>query len=354
MAGPWAPRWRTRAVATLAALLLAVLGLALAWAWLQSPAGEALLLGQVRTALAGAVAGPLDVRTLRLDGLEVVLEGLALRTPEGQVVATAETVRARLDVASALRGVVRVAGLQVDGVWALVAEDARGVGLVRALATSGAASGGAGPLVEVDEVRVTRATLVGRQGEVEVARLQVDEATGSAAWRVGTAEVRGRLGASGALSTGGRAPVPLRLTAGAGAAEGGRGTQALVTLGLGRPGPEETQVEAAVDVAAARLDVRRARLSPAPVAALFPGWPLREVVEGTGTLTPSSVQTQWALAGGTVRASATASADGAGLATVEVTAEGVESARLLGRGESLRLSGRLWGRAPSLRPLQGE
>ncbi|MCI0574357.1 MAG: hypothetical protein L0Y66_26800, partial [Myxococcaceae bacterium] len=102
--------------------------------WASSDAGEARLLGLVQKSANEALAGHVAAQQLELglDGLS--LRDVELRDPDGEVVARAERIEARVSLPSLLWRRVLVRELHLVAPELLLVQDDRGFNLSRAVA----------------------------------------------------------------------------------------------------------------------------------------------------------------------------------------------------------------------------
>ena len=97
--------------------------------------GSDRLRGPVLHAIGESIRGKLEYRELRLRGTRVVLEGLVLRDPEGEVVAKVESLELQPSFLPLLRREVRLSELLVRAPQLWLKQDARGLNLSRAIAS---------------------------------------------------------------------------------------------------------------------------------------------------------------------------------------------------------------------------
>lgn len=117
-------------------LLLALFALVLVIgvAWLKSAGGQSFLRDQVVTAAKDAIAGRLSFDGVDLQDGHLVLTGLELYTPEGELVASIARVELDLDVLAAARGDYRLSRVRIEQPHVVLVQDERGLNLSRALA----------------------------------------------------------------------------------------------------------------------------------------------------------------------------------------------------------------------------
>lgn len=122
--------WRLMLV--LLVLLFLVLGGA--FLWLRSAGGQAFIRDRVVTSLKDAIAGRLEFEGVDLADGHLVLLGLELYTPEGELVASIARVELDVDVVAAARGDYRVSRVRIERPHLVLVQDERGLNLLRAIA----------------------------------------------------------------------------------------------------------------------------------------------------------------------------------------------------------------------------
>ena len=129
-------RWVRRFLAVLATIaLVLLLGIVGGLLFLQSAGGEARVRALALDALRTQLAGELEVESLALElPGTLVLRGLELRTPEGELVARIAELRGRVSVARLLDRTVSLRDLEVIRPELFLVQDERGSNLMRAIA----------------------------------------------------------------------------------------------------------------------------------------------------------------------------------------------------------------------------
>ncbi|MBL8920384.1 MAG: translocation/assembly module TamB domain-containing protein [Myxococcaceae bacterium] len=115
-------------------LVLVALALGGGVAWLKSAGGQAFLRDQVVSAAKDAIAGRLSFEGVDLQDGHLVLTGLELYTPEGELVASIARVELDIDVLAAARGDYRLSRARIERPHVVLVQDERGLNVVRALA----------------------------------------------------------------------------------------------------------------------------------------------------------------------------------------------------------------------------
>ncbi|MCY1081946.1 translocation/assembly module TamB domain-containing protein [Archangium lansingense] len=346
--------------------LLGLLGLVLvlvagALIYLTGPAGEARLQALVVQQANEQLSGKLEVGGLDLGLRSVVLTGLKLYDPEGELVAEVDRVEARLALAPLLRKHVVLSSARVEQPHLYLHQDERGLNLSRAIEPRQPKP--EDPNAPRGTLRFTLEELQLVDGSVDYVmqspegnrevRLDDLDASGAASWASATEALDAKLDATASLGR----PVagPVRLALKAWGEEGKLNADVDMSapgLGLRATGALEGEKQA-------RVEVKQLTLAPETARAVLPSYPVAAPVTLSGTV---------AQAGNTVRvdldaqaADGTAEVEGAldieQLRTDGLTARvrQLDLARLLGGGPSTVLAADLHvtGGGKSLDTLDG-
>ena len=270
----------------LVVLLLLVLVPALlvggAFVFLESSAGEALIKKKVLAALSGALAGKVEDQQIELKGNHVVLTGLQLFTPEGELVASIERVEADVDLAGLAHERLHLENVKVQAPHLMLKEDARGWNLLRAIAlksaplTPAAPTGPTGWRLQFDGVELADGLFDLEQEGRRITATKLS-AKGEVKIRLEPLELSGTLAFSSALT----APLDEALvaTVEANTTRGPQNYDVAVTLGGSR-------LRAHAELPALAFTVDELVAAPREVSAFLPAWPLKPTVYGKGTLSP--------------------------------------------------------------------
>ncbi len=141
---------RKRFVKRLAGFLLVLLTLLLfvvigGVVWFKSSAGQGFIRDQVVSAAKGAIAGRLEFGGVDFVDGHLVLTGLELFTPEGELVASVERVELDVDLAAALRKDYRISRARIVKPHLVLVRDERGLNLQRAITSEPPASPSGAP-----------------------------------------------------------------------------------------------------------------------------------------------------------------------------------------------------------------
>ena len=282
-------------LAVLVGLPLALLGGA--YLFVLTPEGSALVKRQVLGALEGALAGKLAVKQLGLSGDHLILTGLELYTPEGELVARIERVEADLMLGELASQRVHLKNVKIQKPKLLLVQDERGLNLSRAIAAKNAtltpqASGSRnGWRIVVDDADLTEGFFDLKQEERRL--------TASALVAKARADVRlDPLEVVGTLELGAQLTSPLEeaLTVKV-AASTGQGPQAydlVATLG-------GTHLKGRIELPALAITIDELVAAPNELSAFVPGWPVKPVIFGKGSLSLHQASLQ--LTAGKARAS---------------------------------------------------
>ena len=234
-----ASRKRRRRVLVVVLLLLGLplLLVSGAWIFVQSSAGEALIKDKLLGAVGGVLAGKVEARQVELTGHHVVLTGVQLFTPEGELVASIERLEADVELAALTRQRLHLENVKVQAPRLLLKEDERGWNLLRAVALknpSPAAAAATAPTawkLQFDGVELAEGLF---DLEQEGRRITATKLTakGEAKISLEPLEISGTLAFSSALT----APLDeaLEATVAASATQGPQNYDVAVTLGGSR------------------------------------------------------------------------------------------------------------------------
>ncbi len=298
-------RKRRRRILILLAVLIG-LPLALvggAYLFVLTPGGSALVKRQVLSALEGALAGKIAVKELGLRGNHLVLTGLGLFTPEGELVASIERVEADVMLGELIRQRVHLQNVKVTKPKLLLVQDERGLNLARAVAAKNASTaavteaGRSGWRIVVDDADLTLGLFDLQQEDRRITASAVT-ATGKADVRLGPLEVTGSLELAARVT----APLEEALTVkvAANTAQGPQAYDVLATLG-------GTRLSGRLELPALAITIDELVAAPRELSAFLPGWPVKPVVFGKGSLSLRQASLQ--LTAGKARASVEAKYD---------------------------------------------
>jgi translocation and assembly module TamB len=164
----------------LAVLLVAFVVVGGLW-WFRSQKGQAFVRSQVVASARDAIAGRLDFGSADFVEGHLVLTDVKLFTPEGELVAQVARLELDVDVAAAARGHLRFAHVRLSRPKATLVQDARGLNLLRAVASkTPTANGPDQPLrLTVEDVSLDDGEVSFTDGERRL-RLEQVAATGAA------------------------------------------------------------------------------------------------------------------------------------------------------------------------------
>ncbi|HVV17248.1 MAG TPA: translocation/assembly module TamB domain-containing protein [Polyangia bacterium] len=269
------------AVVALAALLVGG-----ALVLLQTPWGGRVVLGLVLPRVNARIGGRVEVTRLRVQGASIRLDGLELRDPAGELVASVGALELDVSPRALLRRELRVSRRVIERPRLLLREDARGSNLARALAPRGTRSArapGREPRwrLDVDALRVSSGVVdeqsaIPRPGPRHFRA--ADVAGHGAGWfDLGTGRLDARLRLDGRVEAPLRAPFTLE-----GSVTGGpNDDRGHVEVELG---DATLRGRAEVTPHAVRLEVDRLHVPGALAAAAWPALGLDADVEGEATL----------------------------------------------------------------------
>jgi len=347
--------------------LLGLLGLVLvlvtgALIYLTGPAGEARIQALVVQQANEQLSGKLEVGGIDLGLRSVVLTGVKLYDPEGELVAEVDRVEARLALTPLLRKHVVLSSARVEQPHLYLHQDERGLNLSRAIEPR-QPKPPEDPNAPRGTLRFTLEELQLEDGSVDYVaeapegnrevRLDDLDASGAASWASATEALDAKLDATASLGK----PVagPVRLALKAQGEEGKLNAEVDMSapgLGLQATGALEGEKQA-------RVEVKKLSLAPETARAFLPSYPVAAPVTLSGTVAQS---------GDTVRvdldaqaADGTAEVEGAldveQLRTSGLTARvrQLDLAKLLGGGPSTVLAAdlRVTGGGKSLDTLDG-
>ena len=272
-------------------------------------AGGEVIRAQVLSAVQERIAGTLDATRLELGLDRLVLHGLKLRDPEGELVAEVDQVEARLPVKALLAGRLVVEAVRLARPRLHLRKDARGLNLARALAPRlSATADGPGvdtpSTVHLDKLSFEGGHVSYRQEGAPLVELASLAGSGRLAYDVSQAALDARLELTGQATEPLAGPLSLALDGTL------AGTHGRLELGLHAPG---LRLEASghMEGTAQRLEVSALELSPEVASAVLPGYPLRGpvLVSGEASRQGDEAQLGLALQAGTVEASLTGKLD---------------------------------------------
>lgn len=276
-------RRRRRRVLALLVLLVPLVLVGGAWLFLQSGAGEALVREQVLKAAGDALQGQLKARGVRLDGEHLVLEGLELSTPEGELVASIERLEADVELGALARQRVHLSHVKVSTPKLFLVEDERGWNLSRALAAKNpsppttTSSSPSRWTVQVDDLELFDGLLDLQQEARRITATRLG-GKGFTFVKLDPLEVKGELDLRSLLT----APLDETLTLKATASTSEGPQRYAVDLLLGG-----TKLRGSVELPSLALDIDELVAAPRELSAFVPGYPVKQVVYGEGTLSPA-------------------------------------------------------------------
>jgi len=298
-------RKRRKRILILLAVLLGVPLVLLggAYLFLLTPEGSNLVKQKVLAGLQGALAGKVQVKGLGLRGDHLILTGLELFTPEGELVASIERVEADVMLGELASQRLHLKNVQVVKPKLLLVQDERGLNLVRAVAAKNATS--APPTaggrtfwrIAVDDLELTEGSFDLQQDERRI--------TAGGLRAKGKAEVHlDPLEVLGALELEGRVTAPLeealQVKVEASTAQGPQAYGLRLTLG-------GTRLAGHLELPAIALTIDELVADPRELSAFLPGWPVKPVVFGKGSLNLRQASLQ--LSAGKARATVEAKYD---------------------------------------------
>ncbi|MDP3158188.1 MAG: translocation/assembly module TamB domain-containing protein [Archangium sp.] len=256
--------------------------------FLESPAGKRLLREKVLALVGDSLAGKLEADQIELRGNDhIVLTHLKLFTPEGELVASLERLEADVDLPSLAGQRINLKNVSVDQPRLFLKEDDRGWNLSRAIASKPSLlpAKPSGPLkwrVQVEGLELRDGLVDLQQGDRRITATKLI-ARGDAQVRLEPLEVTGELDVSSVLTS------PLEETLHAKMAgstrEGPLHYDVALTLG-------GTSAKAKLELPGLQVTVDALVAAPREVSAFLPGWPLKPVVFGKGSLSPKQAALQ--------------------------------------------------------------
>ncbi|MBE2249902.1 MAG: translocation/assembly module TamB domain-containing protein [Myxococcus sp.] len=319
-------------------LLLLIGGLV----WFKSAAGQGFIRAQVVSAVKGAIAGRLEFGGVDFEGGHLVLTGLELYTPEGELVAKVARVELDVDLVAALREDYRVSRVRIVEPRLTLVQDERGLNLLRAIASTSPpapASPASKLKLTVDGVELVDGDASFTDGARTV-RLEQLAATGEARLTTSPLTVRSSL----ALHATGLDPVKGPVT---------------LTVSTTSPRPDTVRadvdlrfadevVKGAFDWPALSAELEQVRVTPALVEALTGSSALRRPVELSGALSLTGADVK--LTGGAARVSVKTAwdLDAQTVSSFALEADEVDLSQWLDGAAPSRLRLSLRGSAPNL------
>ncbi len=357
-------RWLKRVGRVL--LVLAAMTMALlvgVWVFVTTPPGERMVRDRLVQALDEALPGNVEIGTLDLSLRELIVEDIALRDPEGEVVARIGRLQVVVDLGSIVRRRLVLPLVRIEDLAADVVQDERGLNLVRAVHKVREELGQpTRPLdltVEVKRFELLRSNVRLRQSTTEALaedlRLNALEAKGAVTFETLSSRLRGQLALDGHFTEPLEAPLSLR----ADFDHAARSTDVDATLGLADLALEST-LKGAPEKDALTLAVQSLTLPHETVRAFVPVWPLLADADVKGTLGQDGnwYVSDLRLGAGEATAEVKGRVDVARLRAegLDVQARGVDLSKLVENGPAsdlaLSLTGNVQG--TSLQTLQGE
>lgn len=353
-------RWLLWGLLGLLGLVVVLVAGALLYA--TGPAGEArirdLLVEQANKQLQGHV----EIGGLDLSLHSLVLTGVKLYDPEGELVADIDRVEGQVALAPLLRKHVVLKEARVEQPHLYLRQDARGLNLMRALEPREPPApkdpnAPRGTLrLTLEDLQLTDGSVdyvaQSAQGQREV-RLEDLDASGSASWAAATEALTAKLDATASLARPIAGPVRLSLKA------GGQEGKLNADVDLDAPGLTLRASGGTEGEHQARAEVKQLTLSPETARAFLPSYPVAAPVTLSGTVAQAGDQVKVNLEGRAAEGTATVegTVDTAKLSTEGLTARvrGLDLAKLLGGGPSTVLAADLQvrGGGKSLETLDG-
>ena len=289
-------------VVLLVLLLLPVLVVTGAVIFVSSSAGQALVLDKALAAAGAALAGKVDAAEVKLVGNHLVLTGLKLFTPEGELVASLARLEADVELAALVRKRIHLDNVELKTPQVFLKQDARGWNLMRAVAskTPPRPDEKSSPLewtVELGNLELTSGLFDLEQEGLRLTATKLS-ARGDAQVALDPLKVVGTLDLNAVLTS----PLEETLLAKVSAAtvKGPQSYELSVTLGGSR-------VRVRVELPELAVTLEELIAAPREVTAFLPSWPVRPVISATGTL--SLKQAALALTAGTAHATVDAKYD---------------------------------------------
>jgi translocation and assembly module TamB len=282
---------RTRKKRLLVALLvLVVIPLGLvggAFLFIQSAPGQALLRKQVLSAVDGALAGKVEAGQIALKGNHIVLVGLELFTPEGELVASIDRLEADVELGALARQQINLSQVKAQKPQLFLTEDARGWNLMRAVATKPSpgekeSDKPIGWKVQVEGLELSDGLFDLTQPDRRITATQL-AAKGDAKIRLDP------MGVSGALELTSLLTSPLRETLrvklGGSTTRGPQSYDVLISLG-------GTRLRGQLELPSLGITIDELVAAPRELSAFLPGYPILPVVYAKGSLLPKQAALQ--------------------------------------------------------------
>ena len=319
-------RRRRRMVAFFLLVVLPLMLLGAGFFFLESAPGRAFLRTQVLRALDGALAGKLEAEQIELNGSNhIVLVNVKLFTPEGELVTSLARLEADVELGALARQRVNLSHVRVDSPQFFLTEDERGWNIVRATETKPSKSSkekdGPNPWrVSVDDLELVNGLFDFKQEGRRITATKI-KARGDSQIRIDPLEITGALELDSALT----APLEDTLHAkiGGSTTTGPQAYDVRLTLG-------GSKVEGQLELPSLGITVDELVAAPRELSAFLPGWPIRPVVYGKGSLHPHQAALQ--LSAGKARLTLDAKYDlkAHAASALSVKGEDVDLAELLG------------------------
>lgn len=269
-------------------LLVPVLLVGGALLYLRTEAGGALLKAKVLAAVGDALAGKVEAEGLTLDGGHLVLTGVKLYTPEGELVASIARVEADVDLPALAGQRVHLTRAQVQEPKLLLKQDARGWNLLRAIAAKTKSEPSTGPAtknawrVELQSLELVDGLFDLEQDTRRITATKL-HVSGDAKVKLDPLEVTGSLKLESALTS----PLEEQLVAAitANTTGGPQSYDVSVTLG-------QTRLRGKVELPALALTIDELVAAPREVKAFVPAYPVLQTVYAKGSVSPKQATLQ--------------------------------------------------------------
>ncbi|MBS1149714.1 MAG: hypothetical protein H6Q89_1412, partial [Myxococcaceae bacterium] len=319
-------------------LLLLLLIPPAAWLYVTSDAGAELIRTRVLETINSDLKGRVEAQSLRTSGGLIVIDGLKLFTPEGELVA--EIAHAELDpqLIALARGKIVLRSARVDKPRFYLKSDERGLNLRRAIDSKDSLVPG-----------VKKQTKL----YIEIGTVAIDEgyfdyAFGETNYTVQQIHIEGKatvslptLSLTGDLHLGGHVTAPMVDVLNVDVAAKTQ-TPGDVRMDL-KARTSDTHVNGQLTLDPVKLVITESVASPVAVRAFAPGFKLKVPVSTQGTVSPDAVDVT--AQAGSARIAAKANFPRAGLLdALEVHASGIDLAELIEGGRRSHLAGDLKGK----------
>ncbi|HZH03826.1 MAG TPA: hypothetical protein VEY30_08590, partial [Myxococcaceae bacterium] len=295
-----------------------LLGLAVVWVALRTDWGSDRLRGVVLKTVNAAVAGGLEYQRLRLLGDRVVLEGVVLKDPEGEVVARVESIEIEAAFLALVRRDIRLEEVLIRAPELYLKADERGLNLNRAIAARappeppkpGEPSAPPSLSFSVSRLSLERGTIEYLQealdgGEPLKARVEAFSVQGHASYALGSGEVDAKLELRGDTRHPVRGPLALTVSA------SGDADKTLGELSANLPGLALAASARMEGSEAYGLEIRRLEVQPALVRSVVSTYPVAVPLslKGTASLRGNVAEADLELAAGSAHLTAQGQVD---------------------------------------------